>query len=182
MNVNEPRKIRRAGAGRATGLSVLFFVLSAMPWVAAGTPNASALTLVVIVNAERPEAEITSSDLRRIFTGEQKFWSDSRRIQPILPPTNQGEAEVWFLKSALHQPERDFKQEWDGKIFRGEATAAPVRTADESSAVRGVVFHKNAVAVVEKESLRSVPADLMRGVKILRVDGKTPGEKGYPLM
>ena len=63
---------------------------------------------------------------------------------------------------------------WLGKTFRGEITAAPKTLASDVSVKQLVGGNPRAIGYVD--SLLLDPS-----VKALKIDGKSPGEPGYPL-
>jgi hypothetical protein len=68
----------------------------------------------------------------------------------------------------------DLKPFWLGKIYRGELTAAPRVLASDAGVKQAVAGDPRAIGYVDSVLLDP-------SVKALRVDGKLPGEPGYPL-
>ena len=60
-------------------------------------------------------------------------------------------------------------------IFKGEITAKPSTVSSPKSAGKRVRKHEGAISVV--------PADQVpEGVRVMIIDGKKPGDAGYPLI
>ncbi len=78
------------------------------------------------------------------------------------------------LKNILQMTEAQFRQYWIGKVFRAESSSAPKTVYTNEMAVGLVNNIPGSMAFIEAPQ---VPKD----VKILRIDGRLPGEKGYPL-
>jgi hypothetical protein len=70
--------------------------------------------------------------------------------------------------------EGEYKRYWAVQIFRGEAQAEPIALPSNGMQKEALAAYPGAVALV---GLRDVKA----GMKVLRVEGRMPGEAGYPL-
>ena len=70
--------------------------------------------------------------------------------------------------------EAQFRQYWISKVFRAEASSGPKIVYSNEMAAELVHGIPGSVAFVDA-------ADVPKGLKVLRIDGKLPGEKGYPL-
>lgn len=79
-----------------------------------------------------------------------------------------------ILKNVMQMSESQFRQYWIGKVFRAEGSATPKATSSTESAISLVQSIPGSLAFVDASQ---VP----QGVKIVRVGGVLPGEKGYPL-
>jgi hypothetical protein len=74
----------------------------------------------------------------------------------------------------LAMSEDDYKRYWAAQIYRGEADAAPL-------VVPSVGMQGEAIqAFPEGLTLLSV-SDVKPGMKMIRIDGRLPGDAGYPL-
>jgi hypothetical protein len=71
----------------------------------------------------------------------------------------------------------DFVRHWISRVFQGEASAGPKTASSAASMARLVAGLPTAVGVL---GAADVPAG-DNGLKVLRVDGKAPGEDGYRL-
>jgi hypothetical protein len=70
--------------------------------------------------------------------------------------------------------EAQFQQYWIAKVFREEATAGPRIVYSNEMATELVSAIPGAVAFVDTTQ---VP----KGLKVLKIDGRLPGDKGYSL-
>ena len=84
-----------------------------------------------------------------------------------------GKTRDLVLKKVLQMTDAQFKQFWIAKVFRSEANGEP-KSVSGSSAGETVKSTVGAVACVDPDSVPS-------GVKVLKIDGKSPGDPGYPL-
>jgi hypothetical protein len=70
--------------------------------------------------------------------------------------------------------EAQFKQYWVAKIFRAEAASPPKIVYSNDMQYELVSALPGAIGFVDARSVR-------RGLKVLRVDGRLPGDHDYPL-
>src|SRR6266516_3276195 len=78
------------------------------------------------------------------------------------------------LKIIYQMSESQFKQYWIAKIFRAESASAPKVVYSNDMANELVTAIPGAIAFIDARDVRP-------GVKVLRVDGRLPGESRYPL-
>ena len=129
--------------------------------------------IAVVVNREVPVNGLAMYEVKRIFRGEDKYWKSNLPIVLIVPATGTHEREV-MLHNVYKMNESQYKQFWVEQIFRAQAFSAP-KIADSS--------------VTANELVSSVPGcitlmsanEVRPGSKILKIDNKLPGERGYPL-
>ncbi len=159
----------------------LAFVFCGLAVAAESAAPIAAAPLVVVVNGSRSEKDISVAELRKIFVGEKKFWSDNRRIQPILPPLVDESAKIKFMKAVVGQSDRDFKQAWEGKIFRGDAQAMPVRPIEHAMVVSAARSVPGAIGILDRAAFDGLPKETTTSLKVLAVEGKAAGDEGYPL-
>jgi hypothetical protein len=138
-------------------------------------PAAAAPVIAVIVHEQVPVDEISLPELRRIFRGERLFWSKDLTITLLVPPHGSRERTVLLDKILERRSETEFQHYWINKLFDEGTPAAPKITGSPRMSASLVREIPGAIALV--------PADqIPRGVKVLRVEGKLPGESGYPLV
>ena len=146
-------------------------LLFAAPALEAEQPR---LAVAVIVHEQVPVDELSLSELRRIFRGERLFWNRDLTITLLAPPRGSPERQVLLDKVYGRQSEAEYQRFWINKLFDEGGRTAPKITDSPQTSVNLVREIPGAIAVV--------PADrIPRGVKVLRIDGRSPGEPGYPL-
>jgi ABC-type phosphate transport system substrate-binding protein len=154
----------------------LIGVLLSAPTGLAGPaePNiVSATCIVVIVNGENPVDQLSLTELQRILLGERRSWT--ARIPVVLMMRNEESRERnLLLQKACHMTDAEYHQYWTGKIFRGEVTSEPVALPSVGTALNFVSSIKGGISFVDSASVRP-------GTKVIRIDGRLPGEQGYPL-
>jgi len=128
----------------------------------------------VIVNPNNPVQNISSGQLRKIVLGDEKFWSGRIPVSLILQ--NERSIELAFvLGRVANMSQGDYKDHWSTLIFRGTVSSEPVTVPSNGLASGLVQSQVGAVCIMRMDN---VPKG---SVKVLRVDGKLPGEDGYPL-
>jgi ABC-type phosphate transport system substrate-binding protein len=129
--------------------------------------------LAIVVNANDPVNNLSFTELRRIFLGEQQFWPDHSKVTLLVRAPTAYERSM-VLDRIYRMDEDRFRQYWIGKMFRAEVAAGPkiVYSSEMAlslvSAIRGSITFVPLSAVTQE-------------VKVLRIDGKLPSEPGYPL-
>jgi len=78
------------------------------------------------------------------------------------------------LRIIYQMSESQFKQYWIAKIFRAESVSAPKVVYSNDMASDLVAALPGAIAFIDSRDVRP-------GTKVVRVDGRLPGEAGYPL-
>ena len=129
----------------------------------------SANTLAVIVNKSNPLNDLSMVELRKILLGERTVWRGSRKIILLLPTV--GSPERQTALRLVSMDESNYKQHWLDKA--GEGSVAPAASAS-GFAVNLVADTEDAIAVVPL-------ADVKGSVKLLRINGVSPGDSGYPI-
>ena len=119
------------------------------------------------------------AELRQIFLGERRFWARELTITLLTPPRGTREREVLLKKIYQQRSEAQVQHYWVNKLFDDDddddALAFPKITDSHQMSASLVRTIPGAIALV--------PANrIPKGVKVLLIDGKKPGEAGYPLI
>ena len=129
----------------------------------------------VITNPKNTVGSISSRQLRKLLLGEDKFWESHTPVYLILRDGSSPEGQFAMKQIASMSP-ADYRQYWNAKVFRGEATEQPLIVPSNGLASGLVASRVGSICIIPAAN---VPKDA--SVKLLRVDGKLPGESGYPL-
>jgi ABC-type phosphate transport system substrate-binding protein len=148
-------------------------VLVAMVLAVLVAEAAGAGDIAVIVHRDNPQATVTLAELSRIFRLDQQYWKSGEKVEVILQ-VGASAKEAVILERVLRLKASELKAFWLGKIYRGEITAAPHALASDAGVRQHVAASPRAIGYVDSVMLDG-------SVKALRVDGKLPGEPGYPL-
>ena len=158
--------------------------MRSLPWLvlvacagfaaARGAPaEESNVPLAVIVHGDVGVDAISLSDLRKVFLGDRQFWEGDTRIILLVPPSGSGERAT-LLARVYEKTETQYRHYWIAKVFREEAQSAPQKVSSPRLTGELVRQIPGAISVVDA-------AKVPPGVKVLRIDGKTAAEAGYPL-
>ena len=133
---------------------------------------ARAAELAVVVSPQNPVAELSVRELREVLLMERQHWRGGLRIYLLLPESGTPEKDL-LLRRGLQMNEDQLRRHYLGKLYGGDIPAFPGTAA--SGAARRVVAHApNALAVIDSSAVDAT-------VKIIRIDGRRPGEAGYLL-
>ena len=129
--------------------------------------------LAIVVNRNNPLNEISLVDLRRVFRGQRSRWSNGRRVTLVMRDPGAVERQA-ILKSVYGVAEAEYGRSYMQAVFSGEIVDAPKTLASPNGVLRFVYNVPGAIGYV-----RARDADT--SVKMLRIDGRLPGEPGYRL-
>jgi len=149
---------------------LLTLALAASPFAAGESKGGD---VAVIVRPEVPVDDLSLSEVRRLLMGDRQFWTPGMRVTLLMRAPATREREV-ILKTVYRMSEADFRRYWMEKIFRAEVQSGPKIVYSTESATELVGAIPGAVAFVDA-------AQIPKGLKVIRIDGLLPGEKGYPL-
>ncbi|HVA63671.1 MAG TPA: hypothetical protein VNF74_08095 [Terriglobales bacterium] len=136
-------------------------------------PPSARKPVAILVNPATPVSNLTLAQLREIMLGNRQFWPNHQPIvllvrAPVAPERTA------VLHIIYQMSEAEFRQYWIATIFRDEAATAPKIVYGVPMTNELVVAIPGAIAFLEADEVQPGP-------KVLTIDGKRPGEKGYPL-
>ena len=129
----------------------------------------------VLVNGNNPTRELTGLDLRRILRAERREWSDGERVEVLLPRSGTPEKQV-LLDEVYAMSDLQLKRYWTRMIYENKLVSAPRSVPSGLVAQRMLERLRGAVTVAAEEDLAAA-----RDTPAVAVDGKLPGQAGYPL-
>ena len=133
----------------------------------------AATDVAVIVHADVPVDNLTVSELRRVVLGDREFWPAGVRITLLLRAPIAHERDV-VLKTLCQMTEAQFRQHWIGKVFRADTALAPKIVYSTEMAADMVSRFPGAIVFIDASLVG-------KGMKVVKIDGHAPGEKGYVL-
>ena len=142
------------------------------PYAAVSTMQSGG-DIAVVVNRDVPVDNLTLGELRRVLLGDREFWPSSTRITLLIRAPVARERDV-VLKTVCQMTEAQFRQHWIGKVFRAETPLAPKIVFSNDMAVDVASRSPGAITFVEVSQVG-------KGLKVVKIDGRLPGEKGYLL-
>ncbi len=153
--------------GKVLLLGFASLMLSAPP------SHAAAEHLAIVVNLDTPVDGLSVAELRKLFLGDRQFWNPNLRVVLLVRAPVAREREV-VLRQIYQMTEAQFRQYWIAKIFRAETTSGPKIVYSSEMTTELVAAIRGSIGFV-------TAAKVPPGVKVLRINGKLPGESGYPL-
>jgi ABC-type phosphate transport system substrate-binding protein len=132
----------------------------------------SSQDLAVVINPKNDTNDLSSAELRQILLGERKFWKNKAPLTIVLREPGSREREE--VIATLGMSDAEFGQHWRDRVFRGEAAAVPLAVPSNGMASQVVRDNAGGVTFV-------LAKNLSLDLKVLKIDGKLPGDAGYPL-
>jgi ABC-type phosphate transport system substrate-binding protein len=129
--------------------------------------------VAVVVNPKNTVDRLTLAELTKIYRGERQYWKTNLPVVILFRTPETHEREV-VLRAIFLMAEPQYKQYWVTKIMRAEATYPPTELFSSGMTKEGVARIAGAIGVVSASDVRP-------GMKVLRINGRLPGEPGYPL-
>jgi ABC-type phosphate transport system substrate-binding protein len=129
--------------------------------------------LAIMVNSDTPVTDLSLAEVRNVFLGQRQYWNPKLPVVLLMRAPVARERDI-VLKVIYQMSEEEYTQYWVAKVFRAEVTSPPKNVYSNDMQYELVAAIPGAIAVVDARNVRP-------GVKVVRVDGKLPGEKGYPL-
>jgi len=135
--------------------------------------RAQDIDMAIVVRPDVPVDNLSFAELRHVMRGDRQFWTPNLRVTLLVRAPVARERDI-VLKTLYQMSEAQFRQYWIAKVFRAEAAAGPRIVYSNEMSAELVAAIPGAIAVADA---KQVP----KGLKVLRIDGHLPGEKGYPL-
>ena len=136
-------------------------------------PAPAADPVAVVVHPQNPVRTMSFDQLRRVFLAQQQFWPGRARINLLVNAPQQPERAV-VLRRIFSMSEDQYRQFWIAKVFRAEVPSAPATARSSDEVRRAVLATPGTIGFLRLSEVGSE-------VRVLRIDGKYPGEAGYPL-
>lgn len=129
--------------------------------------------IAVVVHPDTPVSDLSLAEVRQVLLGERQYWNAKLPVVLLIRAPVARERDV-VLRVIYQMSEAQFKQYWVAKIFRAEAASPPKIVYSNDIQLELVEAMPGAIAFVDSRNVRP-------GMKVLRVDGKLPGDRDYPL-
>jgi hypothetical protein len=146
-------------------LAILSTVLTASPARAQATGP-----IAVIINRHNPEGGLAVEDLRHLYLGVRTAFPNRAPVLLLALPR----VSERFYASALQMSPDQVKRYWIGLLFSGDSAVPPKEIADVVELKRLVARHPGAVAFIPAGEADTT-------VRVVDIEGKRPGDAGYPL-
>jgi ABC-type phosphate transport system substrate-binding protein len=159
-------------------MNMTFLRTLALVAVSCGTVSAqcAAGSLVVVVNKSNPTESLSMAQLRKLMMGDVHSWPDQKKVTLIARDTSSPVYKC-VLSAVVRMSESEYRRYILNAEFRGEEPVS-MKTADSgTTAAKAVAGSAGSIAVVEAGTLQTVGDT----VKVIKINGKQPGDSGYPL-
>jgi len=135
-------------------------------------------SVTVLVNKSNPTDSLSMAQLRKLMLGDVHAWPDKK---PVLVVRREAGSPAFqcVLSAVVRMTEAEFKRYQMNAEFRGDEAVASKAAGSPASAMKLVVDSAGAITVLEGAAAAAVTANGI--LKIVRINGKVPGEAGYPL-
>ena len=137
------------------------------------TGLAEAASVAIVVNNEVPIDELSFAEVRKVFLGERQFWNPKLRVVLLMRAPVAPEREV-VLRTIYQMSESQFRQYWISKVFRADVSSGPKIVYSTEMAADLITAIPGSIAFVDA-------SQIPKGMKVVKIDGKLPGDKAYPL-
>ena len=137
------------------------------------TQVAAAASVAIVVNNEVPVDELSFAEVRKVFLGERQFWNPRLRVVLLMRAPVAPERDV-VLRTIYQMSESQFRQYWISKVFRADVSSGPKIVYSTEMAADLITAIPGAVAFVDA-------TQIPKGMKVLKIDGRLPTDKAYPL-
>jgi len=128
--------------------------------------------VAVVVNPQNPASNLTIPELRKLFAGEKRSWAGGLSVKLIVRGPGAHEREV--LLKLLGVSESEYKRYWASRVMRGEAQAEPL-------VLPSLGMQRGAMGLFDGGITLVVAENVKHGMKVVKVNGRMPGDAGYPL-
>lgn len=153
------------GMNRPTAILMLFMLVALLHPVRGEE-------VAIIVNKSNSIDEISLKELKNIFDMNQQNWEGRQRIYLVLLKSGESENDV-MLKKVYQRTHTGQVKYWKKIQFNGIGKI-PKKWNSASEAKQVVQKLDKAIGYINV-------GEVDDSIKVLRVDGLLPGEKGYPL-
>jgi ABC-type phosphate transport system substrate-binding protein len=155
----------------AFSIAMLVVMVCCVP--AQDTKSVKDSDIAVIVNPSNPVDSISSTELRKIFSGQKQSWAGGMPVELFVRAPGARERDV-LLNQVLRMSESEYKAFWVKKLYSGESQREPLALFSNGMQLEAVRAEKGGIALLSLQ-------DLHQGVKVLTINGRLPGTPGYNL-
>ena len=130
--------------------------------------------LMVWVNEDNSVSDLSLQALKDIFHGDTQTWSDGERIVIFVPPKGSPIRRA-MLSTIYSMTEGRFQQFWLAKTYQFDVSSPPKEVGQNSILEALLKSTRGGITVLHS-------SEVLNGSKVLRIDGLSAEQKGYPLL
>jgi ABC-type phosphate transport system substrate-binding protein len=149
----------RSGSSRSRSLGRALAALGAVVvgttlWL--GISPCWADDFVFIKNAKNGAAKISKAEVKNVFTGRTKTWSDVGVVTVVLGPEDSPQL-AWLADKVFQVAPKTMLTKIKQEVFKGEMKK-PITAASPAEALEAVRNNPGAIAVVPADAAKALPA------------------------
>ena len=138
-----------------------------------GAVNAYGEDLAIIVAKTSPLDSVTTAELQKYFKAEKTKMPDGTKIVLVMQALGQPAHDA-ALQLIYKMSETEYNDYFVGQVFTGAVASAPKSFPTAAAVISYVAANSGAMSYVRA-------SDANDTVKVLKIDGKAPGEADYSL-
>ncbi len=116
---------------------------------------------VVVVHKDSPINAVSANDLKRMFLGKAKKWSDGSAVLLVMNPNDAAHAE--FTRTLLHKSPRQLNTFWRKNLYSGRSMM-PYLAENGDDLLSYLGKHKNAISYQSQTDL----ADTLKSLRVTK--------------
>ncbi len=132
--------------------------------------------LAVVVNKANPVESLSMAQLRKLILGDVRAWQNNKNVALIARDPSTKDFQC-VLSTIVRLSVAEYHRYIISAEFRGDEPMAIQTVDSDAAAGKYVSGSAGGLAIVEANSLPAIGAS----VKVIRIEGKTLGQPGYPL-
>ena len=129
--------------------------------------------VAIIVNPKNPVNGLSFRELRALFELQQQFWKNGKRVSLVTQKAGLPEKQL-VLNKVYRRSEESLNRYWMNRMFNAEIYTIPKPRASNNAVKQVISRLPNGIGFISLSAVDS-------SVKVLRIDGRLPGEAGYQL-
>lgn len=150
-----------------------FLLLSALAVCGVAKAQDKSTDLAIVVNTSCTMENVTSAELAKIFKAEKAKNIDGAKYAIAMRDAGSAERNA-ALKGIYQMSDSEYEKFFLQATFAGTVQAAPKALGSAASVKSFVAAAPGGISYMRGSDVDST-------VKVLKVDGKSPGDAGYPL-
>jgi ABC-type phosphate transport system substrate-binding protein len=140
---------------------------------AAGMSGSAGVAVAIIVNKNNPVDSVPVKQLKQYFSGDKSRWPNGDKVHTMATGAATPEHKV-AIPFLFGMDEAEYQKYCIHANFVGTPQIFPADFGSSATVIRFVSTLAGGIGFVNGEAV--TPA-----VKVLKIDGKAPGEPGYPI-
>jgi ABC-type phosphate transport system substrate-binding protein len=110
---------------------------------------------VLVRNAANPTAHLRTNEVKDLYTGKRKQWSNGESVQVVLTHEDSPEL-AWLASTFFGVNARTLLTKIKQEVFKGEMTR-PISVENEQDTIEKVKANKGGIGVVSAAATKSLP-------------------------